>query len=32
MTFNIIAGLLALFALKPMRARHFARTRERYPT
>src|SRR5579863_9439259 len=23
MTFNIIAGLLALFALKPMRARHF---------
>jgi MFS transporter, OFA family, oxalate/formate antiporter len=32
MTFNIIAGLLALFALKPMRARHFERTRERYPT
>ena len=29
-TFNIIAGLLALFVLKPMRARHFARSREAY--
>jgi OFA family oxalate/formate antiporter-like MFS transporter len=28
MTFNVIAGLLALFALKPMRARHFARSRD----
>ena len=27
-TFNIVAALLALFVLKPMRARHFARTRE----
>jgi OFA family oxalate/formate antiporter-like MFS transporter len=26
MTFNVIAGLLALFVLKPMRRRHFART------
>ncbi len=25
MTFNIIAGLMALFVLKPMRARHFAK-------
>jgi OFA family oxalate/formate antiporter-like MFS transporter len=29
-TFNIVAGLLALFVLKPMRARHFARSREVY--
>ncbi len=29
-TFNIIAGLLALFVLKPMRVRHFARSREVY--
>ena len=28
-TFNVVAALLALFVLKPMRARHFARTRER---
>ncbi len=27
-TFNVVAALLALFVLKPMRARHFARTRE----
>jgi len=27
MTFNILAALLALFVLKPMRARHFARSR-----
>jgi OFA family oxalate/formate antiporter-like MFS transporter len=27
MTFNIIAGLMALFVLKPMRARHFAKGR-----
>jgi OFA family oxalate/formate antiporter-like MFS transporter len=31
MTFNVIAGLLALFVLKPMRARHFARSRELHP-
>jgi MFS transporter, OFA family, oxalate/formate antiporter len=30
MTFNVIAGLMALFVLKPMRARHFARSRETY--
>ncbi len=28
MTFNVIAGLMALFVLKPMRARHFAKGRE----
>jgi OFA family oxalate/formate antiporter-like MFS transporter len=27
MTFNIIAGLMALFVLKPMRAKHFAKGR-----
>jgi OFA family oxalate/formate antiporter-like MFS transporter len=27
-TFNVVAALLALFVLKPMRVRHFARTRE----
>ncbi|MGO8855070.1 MAG: oxalate/formate MFS antiporter [Steroidobacteraceae bacterium] len=32
MTFNVIAAFLALFVLKPMRARHFARSREAYPT
>jgi OFA family oxalate/formate antiporter-like MFS transporter len=32
MGFNIIAGLMALFVLKPMRVRHFKTTRERYPT
>jgi hypothetical protein len=26
--FNVTAALLALFVLKPMRARHFAKTRE----
>ena len=31
MTFNVIAGLLALFVLKPMRVRHFAKSREAYP-
>jgi OFA family oxalate/formate antiporter-like MFS transporter len=31
MTFNIIAGLMALFVLKPMRVRHFARSREAFP-
>jgi OFA family oxalate/formate antiporter-like MFS transporter len=31
-TFNVVAGLLALFVLKPMRAKHFAMTRERHPT
>jgi hypothetical protein len=25
MTFNVIAAILALFVLKPMRARHFAK-------
>jgi len=27
MTFNVVAALLALFVLKPMRARHFAKSR-----
>ena len=31
-TFNIVAALLALFVLKPMRAKHFAKTNESYPT
>jgi OFA family oxalate/formate antiporter-like MFS transporter len=31
MTFNVVAGLLALFVLKPMRAKHFAKTREAHP-
>ena len=31
MTFNVIAGLLALFVLKPMRMKHFAKSREAYP-
>jgi OFA family oxalate/formate antiporter-like MFS transporter len=30
MTFNVLAGLLALFVLKPMRTRHFAQSRETY--
>ena len=30
MTFNIIAGLMALFILKPMRVQHFARSKEQY--
>jgi MFS transporter, OFA family, oxalate/formate antiporter len=32
MTFNVIAGLMALFVLKPMRVRHFAKSREAFPT
>jgi OFA family oxalate/formate antiporter-like MFS transporter len=32
MTFNIIAGLMALFVLKPMRLRHFAASRKAYPS
>jgi len=32
MTFNITAGLMALFVLRPMRAWHFAKTRETYPS
>jgi MFS transporter, OFA family, oxalate/formate antiporter len=32
MTFNIIAALMALFVLKPMRARHFASSRVKFPT
>jgi OFA family oxalate/formate antiporter-like MFS transporter len=32
MTFNVIAGLMALFVLKPMRVRHFAKSREAYPS
>jgi OFA family oxalate/formate antiporter-like MFS transporter len=32
MTFNVIAGLLALFVLKPMRRRHFAKGQESFPT
>jgi OFA family oxalate/formate antiporter-like MFS transporter len=31
MTFNVIAALLALTVLKPMRERHFARSREAHP-
>jgi OFA family oxalate/formate antiporter-like MFS transporter len=31
MTFNVVAGLLALFVLKPMRAKHFARGLEAQP-
>jgi OFA family oxalate/formate antiporter-like MFS transporter len=31
MTFNVIAGFMALFLLKPMRARHFAKSREAFP-
>jgi MFS transporter, OFA family, oxalate/formate antiporter len=30
MTFNVVAGLLALFVLKPMRVRHFAKSRATY--
>jgi OFA family oxalate/formate antiporter-like MFS transporter len=32
MTFNLVAAALALFVLKPMRARHFAKTFEAAPT
>jgi len=32
MSFNVIAGLMALFVLKPMRARHFAKSNEAYPS
>jgi MFS transporter, OFA family, oxalate/formate antiporter len=32
MTFNVVAGLLALFVLKPMRVRHFAKSRATYPS
>jgi OFA family oxalate/formate antiporter-like MFS transporter len=32
MTFNVVAGLMALFVLKPMRVRHFARSRDAYPS
>jgi OFA family oxalate/formate antiporter-like MFS transporter len=31
MTCNVIAALMALFVLKPMRARHFANSRLAYP-
>jgi OFA family oxalate/formate antiporter-like MFS transporter len=31
MSFNVVAGLLALFVLKPMRVRHFAKSRDAYP-
>jgi OFA family oxalate/formate antiporter-like MFS transporter len=31
MTFNVLAAVLALFVLKPMRARHFAQSREAHP-
>jgi MFS transporter, OFA family, oxalate/formate antiporter len=31
MTFNVIAGLMALFVLKPMRARHFVKSLEAHP-
>src|ERR1700727_716534 len=32
MTFNVVGGLLALFVLKPMRARHFAKSRATFET
>jgi OFA family oxalate/formate antiporter-like MFS transporter len=32
MTFNVIAGLMALFVLKPMRVKHFAKSRDAYPS
>jgi len=32
MTFNVIAGLLALFVLKPMRRRHFAKGQGSFPS
>jgi OFA family oxalate/formate antiporter-like MFS transporter len=32
MTFNVVAALLALFVLKPMRARHFAKSRATFET
>jgi OFA family oxalate/formate antiporter-like MFS transporter len=31
MTFNVLAGLMALFLLKPMRKRHFANSRDFLP-
>jgi MFS transporter, OFA family, oxalate/formate antiporter len=31
MTFNVIAGLMALLVLRPMRARHFAQSRLAFP-
>jgi hypothetical protein len=30
-TFNIIAALMALFVLKPMRVKHFAKSRIDFP-
>jgi hypothetical protein len=32
MTFNIAAALLALFVLRPMRTRHFAKSRAAFET
>jgi OFA family oxalate/formate antiporter-like MFS transporter len=32
MTFNVIAAVLALFVLRPMRARHFAKGHQAYPS
>jgi MFS transporter, OFA family, oxalate/formate antiporter len=32
MTFNVLAALLALFVLKPMRAPHFAHNRTAFET
>jgi OFA family oxalate/formate antiporter-like MFS transporter len=32
MSFNVIAALLALFVLRPMRAKHFAKSRVAYPS
>jgi hypothetical protein len=31
MTFNVIAALMALFVLRPMRKAHFAKTRVEHP-
>jgi hypothetical protein len=32
MSFNIIAALMALFVLKPMRIKHFAKSRVDFPS
>ena len=32
MSFNLVAALLAVFVLKPMRARHFAKGRDAFPS
>jgi hypothetical protein len=32
MSFNIIAALMALFVLRPMRIKHFAKSRADFPS